>query len=92
MGDGLLLEFASIVDAVRCAVEVQREMAERNAGVPSDRRIEFRIGINIGDIIKDGRDIYGDGVKVASRQPLKVRAFIDFAAPELKARLATDLR
>jgi adenylate cyclase len=67
MGDGLLLEFASIVDAVRCAVEVQREMAERNAGVPSDRRIEFRIGINIGDIIKDGRDIYGDGVNVASR-------------------------
>jgi adenylate cyclase len=66
-GDGLLLEFASVVDAVRCAVEVQREMAERNADVPSDRRIEFRMGINIGDIIKDGRDIYGDGVNVASR-------------------------
>ena len=67
MGDGLLLEFASVVDAVRCAVEVQREMAERNADVRSDRRIEFRIGINIGDIIKDGRDIYGDGVNVALR-------------------------
>src|SRR5437899_4310236 len=66
-GDGLLLEFASVVDAVRCAVEVQREMAERNADVPSDRRIEFRMGINVGDIIKDGRDIYGDGVNVASR-------------------------
>src|SRR6202163_4807576 len=66
-GDGLLLEIASVVDAVRCAVEVQREMAERNADVPSDRRIEFRMGINIGDIIKDGRDIYGDGVNVASR-------------------------
>jgi adenylate cyclase len=66
-GDGLLLEFASVVDAVRCGVEVQREMAERNADVPSDRRIEFRMGINIGDIIKDGRDIYGDGVNVASR-------------------------
>src|SRR6202030_4016734 len=66
-GDGLLIEFASVVDAVRCAVEVQREMAERNADVPSDRRIEFRMGINVGDIIKDGRDIYGDGVNVAAR-------------------------
>jgi adenylate cyclase len=66
-GDGLLLEFASVVDAVRCAVEVQREMAERNTDVPPDRRIEFRMGINVGDIIKDGRDIYGDGVNVAAR-------------------------
>ena len=66
-GDGLLIEFASVVDAVRCAVEVQREMAERNADVPSDRRIELRMGINLGDIIKDGRDIYGDGVNVAAR-------------------------
>ena len=59
-GDGLLLVFGSVVDAVRCAVEVQREMAERNAGVPPDRRIEFRMGINVGDVIRDGRDIYGD--------------------------------
>ena len=59
-GDGLLLVFASVVDAVRCAVEVQREMAERNAGVAPDRRIEFRMGINVGDVIRDGRDIYGD--------------------------------
>jgi len=66
-GDGLLLEFASVVDAVRCAVEVQRELAERNADVPPDRRIELRMGINVGDIIKDGRDIYGDGVNVAAR-------------------------
>src|SRR5215469_14300546 len=66
-GDGLLIEFASVVDAVRCAVEVQREMADRNADVPADRRIEFRMGINLGDIIKDGRDIYGDGVNVAAR-------------------------
>src|ERR1700726_1179797 len=66
-GDGLLIEFASVVDAVRCAVEVQREMAERNTDVPSDRRIEFRMGINLGDIMKDGRDIYGDGVNVAAR-------------------------
>jgi adenylate cyclase len=66
-GDGLLLEFASVVDAVRCAVEVQREMADRNADVPPDRRLELRMGINLGDIIKDGRDIYGDGVNVAAR-------------------------
>jgi len=66
-GDGLLIEFASVVDAVRCAVEVQREMADRNGDMPSDRRIEFRMGINLGDIIKDGRDIYGDGVNVAAR-------------------------
>lgn len=66
-GDGLLVEFASVVDAVRCAVEVQREMAARSAGVPEDRRIQFRIGINLGDIIRDGRDIYGDGVNVAAR-------------------------
>jgi len=66
-GDGLLLEFASVVDAVRCAVEVQREMAERNADVPPDHRLELRMGINVGDIVKDGRDIYGDGVNVAAR-------------------------
>jgi len=66
-GDGLLVEFASVVDAVRCAVDVQREMALRNAEVPTDQRIEFRIGINLGDIIKDGRDVYGDGVNVAAR-------------------------
>jgi len=66
-GDGLLLEFASVVDAVRCAVEVQREMAERNADMPPDRRIEFRMGINVGDVIRDGRDIYGDGVNIAAR-------------------------
>src|SRR5215831_11635375 len=66
-GDGLLVEFASVVDAVRCAVDVQREMALRNTDVPPNRRIEFRIGINLGDIIKDGRDIFGDGVNVAAR-------------------------
>jgi adenylate cyclase len=66
-GDGMLVEFVSVVDAVRCAVEIQRGMAERNAGVPSDERIEFRIGINVGDIIFDGDDIFGDGVNVAAR-------------------------
>ncbi len=66
-GDGLLLEFPSVVDAVRCAVDVQRGMADRNAGVPPEQRIEFRIGINLGDIIIDGDDIFGDGVNVAAR-------------------------
>src|SRR5215469_2418340 len=66
-GDGLLIEFASVVDAVRCAVEVQQAMAERNARIPEARRIEFRMGINLGDIIRDGRDIYGDGVNIAAR-------------------------
>ena len=66
-GDGLLSEFASVVDAVRCAVEVQREMAARNAGVQAERRIEFRIGINLSDIIIDDNDIFGDGVDIAAR-------------------------
>ena len=66
-GDGLLIEFASVVDAVRCAVEVQREMATRNAGIPPDRRIEFRIGVNLGDIIVEDGDIFGDGVNIAAR-------------------------
>ena len=66
-GDGALVEFASPVDAVRCAAEIQRSMSERNAAVQSDRWIEFRIGINVGDIIIDGGDIFGDGVNVAAR-------------------------
>jgi adenylate cyclase len=66
-GDGLLSEFASVVDAVRCAVEVQDEIAARNTGVQADRRIDFRIGINLGDVIFDDNDIFGDGVNVAAR-------------------------
>jgi TolB-like protein len=66
-GDGMLVEFASVVDALRCAVDVQRGMAERNAEVMKDKRIEFRMGINVGDIIIDCDDIYGDGVNVAAR-------------------------
>src|SRR5256884_3004854 len=66
-GDGALVEFASAVDAVRCAMEIQSGMAERGAAIPEDRRIEFRIGINVGDVIIDGDDIYGDGVNVAAR-------------------------
>jgi len=66
-GDGLLVEFASVVDALRCAVEVQRAMTARNAEVQQDRRIEFRIGINMGDIVVEEGDIFGDGVNVAAR-------------------------
>ena len=67
IGDGVLVEFASVVDAVRCAVEVQRGMAARNAEVPHDKRIEFRMGINFGELIIDGRDFWGDAVNIAAR-------------------------
>jgi class 3 adenylate cyclase len=67
-GDGLLVEFASVVDAVRCAVEVQREMVARNAAVPAEHRIEFRMGVNVGDIIIEDGDIFGDGVNIAARR------------------------
>jgi len=66
-GDGALVEFASAVDAVRCAVEIQCAMSERSAAIPEDRRIDFRIGINVGDIIIDEGDVYGDGVNIAAR-------------------------
>ena len=66
-GDGMLVEFPSVVNAVACAAEVQRGMRHRNAGVPQDRRIEFRIGVNLGDVIVEGKDIFGDGVNVAAR-------------------------
>ena len=66
-GDGMLVEFASAVDAARCAVEIQRDMAAQNADVPQDSRIEFRIGIHVGDIIIDDNDIFGDGVNIAAR-------------------------
>src|SRR5438477_2987035 len=66
-GDGLLSEFASVVEAVRCAIEVQREMAARQAGVPAERRLDFRIGVNLGDIIIDENDIFGDGVNITAR-------------------------
>jgi adenylate cyclase len=66
-GDGLLVEFASVVDAVRCAVEMQQAMPERSTGVPANSRIELRIGINLGDVIVEGDDLYGDGVNIAAR-------------------------
>src|SRR5947209_4126036 len=66
-GDGFLAEFPSVVDAVRCATEVQRAMADRNSGTPEDKCITFRIGVNLGDVIAEEHDIYGDGVNVAAR-------------------------
>jgi adenylate cyclase len=66
-GDGMLVEFASVVDAVRCAVEVQQAMPELNTGIAADSRIELRIGINLGDVIVEGDDLYGDGVNIAAR-------------------------
>jgi adenylate cyclase len=66
-GDGMLVEFGSVVDALRCGLDVQRGMAERNAEIPQDERIEFRIGINVGDVIVDNNDIFGDGVNMAVR-------------------------
>src|SRR5215470_3468064 len=67
MGDGLLAEFGSVVDAVECAVALQRGMAERNAAVEKDRRIDVRIGINLGEVIIEGEDRYGEGVNIAAR-------------------------
>ena len=67
-GDGILVEFRSVVDAVRCAIEVQNGMVERNAGVPSERRIEFRVGIHLGDVVEESDgDLMGDGVNIAAR-------------------------
>src|SRR3984893_12292842 len=66
-GDGLLAEFPSVVEAVRCAAELQRGMADRNAEIAEDKRITFRVGINLGDVIAEPDDIYGDGVNVAAR-------------------------
>src|SRR5215204_2290111 len=66
-GDGMLVEFSSVTDAVQCAAEIQRRMARRNSDVSPARAIQFRIGINVGDVIVDGDDIFGDGVNVAAR-------------------------
>src|SRR5215211_3129005 len=67
-GDGAIVEFRSVVDAVRCAIEVQNAMIERNAGIPPERRIEFRIGIHLGDVVEESDgDLMGDGVNIAAR-------------------------
>ena len=94
-GDGALVEFASAVDAVRCAVDIQRTMAGRNADIPEDRRIEFRIGINVGDIIIDNADIYGDGVNIAARVETLARpggvCLSHTAYQQIKGKLALDI-
>jgi adenylate cyclase len=66
-GDNMLAEFTSVVDAVNCGVEIQREMTERNAKLPEERRMKLRIGINLGDVVEEGKRIYGDGVNIAAR-------------------------
>src|SRR5215472_16393461 len=67
-GDGVIVEFRSVVDSVRCAVEIQSAMVERNAGVPAERRIEFRIGVHLGDVVEEADgDLMGDGVNIAAR-------------------------
>ena len=94
-GDGALVEFASAVDAVRCAMEIQGAMAERSADIPEDRRIEFRIGINVGDVIVDDSDIYGDGVNIAARvETLATPGSIclsDNAYQQIKGKLALEV-
>jgi adenylate cyclase len=94
-GDGALVEFASVVDAVRCALDVQRAMAARNADNSGDHRIAFRIGINVGDIIIDEGDIYGDGVNIAARiEPLAEPGAIclsENAYQQIKGKLSVDV-
>jgi adenylate cyclase len=87
-GDGILVEFQSVVDAVRCAVDLQRGMVARNAEIAADQRIEFRVGINVGDIIIDGGDIFGDGVNVAAR----LEAMAEAGGICVSARVHEDVR
>jgi DNA-binding NarL/FixJ family response regulator/class 3 adenylate cyclase len=94
-GDGALIEFASALDAVRCATEIQRAMAELNVDVPSHRRIEFRLGINVGDVIFDEGDIYGDGVNIAARVQNLAKAggicLSDNAYQQVKGKLVIEV-
>jgi TolB-like protein/class 3 adenylate cyclase len=93
-GDGLLLEFPSVVDAVRCVIEVQTAMAAQVADVPEDRRIAFRVGVNVGDIISDGDDIFGDGVNIAARLEMLAEAggacLSDDAYRQVRGKIATE--
>jgi adenylate cyclase len=94
-GDGALVEFASAVDAVRCAMEIQSGVAERGAAIPEDRRIELRIGINVGDIISDEGDIYGDGVNIAARVETLARpgtiCLSDNAYQQIKGKITLEV-
>jgi adenylate cyclase len=95
-GDGILIEFASAVDAARCAVEIQQGMAERNAPIPPDKRIEFRIGIHVGDVIFEDGDLFGDGVNIAARlesiaQPGGI-SISDDAYRQVRGKLEVDFQ
>ncbi len=94
-GDAALVEFASAVDATRCAIEIQKDMAERNSVIPEDRRIQLRIGINVGDIIVDGDEIYGDGVNIAARLEALAKpgaiCISEDAYKQIKGKLAIDV-
>jgi adenylate cyclase len=87
-GDWLLVEFQSVVDAVHCAVDLQREMASRNYGLPAHHRLEFRMGINVGDVIVDGDDVFGDGVNLAAR----LEALADVGGLHLSASAYDQVR
>ena len=96
-GDGALVEFRSVVDAVRCAIEVQNAMLERNASVPTERRIEFRIGIHIGDVVEESDgDLMGDGVNIAARLEGVAAAgaicLSEDAYRQVRSRLEVDVR
>ena len=91
-GDGMLVEFASVVDAVSCAVHIQRSMVRRNASIPADKQIVFRIGINVGDIIIDGDDIFGDGVNIAARLETPVVSAASASRGPPTTRSGTSLR
>src|ERR1700693_1580373 len=95
-GDGILIEFRSVVDAVRCAIEVQNGMVERNAGLPPERRIEFRVGIHLGDVVEESDgDLMGDGVNIAARlegiaKPGAICLSED-AYPQVRGRLGLEV-
>src|SRR5882757_1905161 len=96
-GDGSVIEFRSVVDAVRCAIEVQHAMVERNSGVPEDRRILFRIGIHLGDVMEeDDGDLMGDGVNIAARLESVAKpgaiCLSEVADPQKKSRLHLNVR
>ena len=89
-GDGIIIEFRSVVDAVRCAIEVQTGMVERNAGLPAEQRIEFRVGIHLGDVVEESDgDLMGDGVNIAARLRRHLRAGRDLP---IRRRLSAGAR
>jgi adenylate cyclase len=90
-GDGLLVEFVSVVDALHCATEWQRGMAERNTAEPRDARVDFRIGVHQGDIVVEGDDIFGDGVNIAARSKVWPSPVVSAFQPEFRRTRLVDL-